>query len=138
MHYPPSYRKPTFFKVIIMSKNLELSIFEIVGSPLCVASSDGQRVFDRLAAALNEGRSVMLSFHNVSTLTSAFLNAAIGQLYGTFSEEQIRSLLRVQDMQADDLALLKRVVETAKLYFKDPQKFDQAVQETLGDDSNGA
>ncbi|BBJ24595.1 STAS-like domain-containing protein [Candidatus Nitrotoga sp. AM1P] len=121
-----------------MSKNLELSIFEIVGSPLCVASSDGQRVFDRLAAALNEGRSVMLSFHNVSTLTSAFLNAAIGQLYGTFSEEQIRSLLRVQDMQADDLALLKRVVETAKLYFKDPQKFDQAVQETLGDDSNGA
>lgn len=121
-----------------MSKNLELPIFEIIGSPLCVASGDGQKVFDRLAAALKEGRGVTLSFHNVTTLTSAFLNAAIGQLYGTFSEEQIRSLLKVQDMQADDLALLKRVVETAKLYFKDPQKFDQAVQETLGDDSNGA
>lgn len=121
-----------------MNNDLTISVFEIVGSPLCVASGDGQKVFDRLAAALKEGRSVMLSFHNVTTLTSAFLNAAIGQLYGTFSEKQIRSLLKVQDMQADDLALLKRVVETAKQYFKDPQKFEQAMQETLGDDSNGA
>jgi hypothetical protein len=121
-----------------MSKTTALSIFEIVGSPLCVASSDGQKVHDRLAAALKEGRSIMLSFHNISTLTSAFLNAAIGQLYGAFSEEQIRALLKVQDMQADDLALLKRVVETAKQYFKDPEKFDQAVRETLGDDSDDA
>ncbi len=115
-----------------MSNNLVLSTFEIVGSPLCVASSDGQKVYARLAAALKEGRSVILSFHNITTLTSAFLNAAIGQLYGAFSEEQIRSLLKVQDMPADDLTLLKRVVETAKLYFKDPKKFDQAVQETRG------
>ena len=121
-----------------MQKEMTISIFEIVGSPLCVASSDGQKVYDRLAAVLREGRSVTLSFHNVSTLTSAFLNAAIGQLYGVFSEEQIRSLLKVQDMQSDDLALLKRVVETAKQYFKDPQKFDQAVRDTLGDESNDA
>jgi len=79
----------------------------------------------------------VLSFHNVSTLTSAFLNAAIGQLYGEFSEEQIRALLKVQDMQSDDLALLKRVVETAKEYFKDPQKFDQAVRDELGNEGDG-
>jgi hypothetical protein len=121
-----------------MSKTTALSIFEIVGSPLCVASSDGQKVHDRLAAALKEGRSITLSFHNISTLTSAFLNAAIGQLYGAFSEEQIRALLKVQDMQTDDLALLKRVVETAKQYFKDPEKFDQAVKETLGGDGDDA
>lgn len=122
----------------MMSNNLELSIFEIVGSPLCVASSDGQRVYERIAAALKEGRGITLSFHNITTLTSAFLNAAIGQLYGAFSEKQIRSLLKVQGMQTDDLALLKRVVETAKQYFKDPQKFDQAVRETLGSDSDEA
>lgn len=121
-----------------MNNNLKLSIFEIVGSPLCVASSDGQKVYDRLAAALMEGRQVILSFHNVTTLTSAFLNSAIGQLYGTFSEEQIRALLKVQDTQADDLALLKRVVDTAKLYFKDPQTFEMALRETMEDDDNDA
>lgn len=115
-----------------MKKELTISIFEVIGSPLCVASSDGQKIYDRLAAALKEGCSTILSFHNVSTLTSAFLNAAIGQLYGHFSEEQIRALLKVKDMEPDDMALLKRVVETAKQYFKDPQKFNQAIREELG------
>jgi hypothetical protein len=96
-----------------MQKELTISIFEVVGSPLCVASSDGQKIYDRLSAALKEGRSAILSFHNVSTLTSAFLNAAIGQLYGEFNEEQIRALL------------------------KDPQRFDQAIQDTLGNEGNG-
>jgi hypothetical protein len=118
-----------------MKNKLSLSVFEIVGNLLCVASSDGEKVFDRLDAALKEGQSVTLSFRNVTTLTSAFLNAAIGQLYGKFSEEKIRSLLNVQDMEQDDMALLKRVVETAKQYFKDPQKFDQAVRETLQSDN---
>ena len=121
-----------------MNNKLSLSVFEIVGNPLCVASSDGQKVFERLEVALKEERNVTLSFRNVTTLTSAFLNAAIGQLYGRFSEEKIRSLLNVQDMEQDDIALLKRVVETAKQYFRDPQKFDQAVRETLGDDDDGS
>lgn len=120
-----------------MQKELTISIFEVVGSPLCVASSDGQKVYERISAALREGRNVAISFHNISTLTSAFLNAAIGQLYGEFSEDQIRTLLKVQDMQPDDMALLKRVVETAKEYFKDPQKFDQAVRDELGDEGDG-
>ncbi len=119
-----------------MSQNLHISIFETVGSQLCVASDDGQKVHDRVALALKEGRHVTVSFLNVTSLTSAFLNAAIGQLYGSFTEEQIRSLLKVQDMQPDDIALLKRVVETAKQYFKDPERFQQAVREALGEDTD--
>lgn len=119
-----------------MSKNLELSIFEVVGSNLCVASSDGQNVYDRLETALKERRNVTLSFRNVTILTSAFLNSAVGQLYGAFSEEDIRSLLKVQDMQQEDMALLKRVVETAKQYFNSPDKFDRALQETLEDNND--
>jgi len=119
-----------------MQKNVTISIFEVVGSPLCVASGDGQKVYERIAAAFRKGRRVKLSFHNISTLTSAFLSAAIGQLYGKFSEEEIRAMLKVQDMQQDDLSLLKRVVVTAKEYFKDPQKFDQAVRDELGDEGD--
>ena len=116
-----------------MKKNVTISVFEIAGSPLCVASDDGQKVYDRISSALKEDRNVTLSFLNVSSVTSAFLNAAIGQLYGTFSEDEIRSKLKVKDMQPDDLALLKRVVDTAKQYFKDPKRFNKAVHETIED-----
>ena len=121
-----------------MSEDIKISVFGIVGSPLCVASSDGQKVYERLKTALETDRKIVLSFHNVTTLTSAFLNAAIGQLYGTFNEKQIRSLLKVEDAEQDDLALLKRVVDNAKLYFKNTEAYDRAVEETQenGDDES--
>lgn len=119
-----------------MRKHIKISIFEVVGDPLCVATDDGQKVYDRLCPALEKDRNIILSFHNVTALTSAFLNAAIGQLYETFSEEKIKSLLKVEDVQPDDLALLKRVVDNAKLYFKDPQRFNKVIQEVLGDEDD--
>ena len=113
-----------------MEKNVNISLFEVVGSPLCVASGDGQKVYKRLAAILKEESNAALSFRNVKMLTCAFLNAAVGQLYGNFSEGKIRRLLHVSDIEADDLELLKRVVDTAKQYFKDPDAFERAIRES--------
>lgn len=96
-----------------------------------MASDDGQKVYDQIAAVLKNKRRVQLSFLNVDSITSAFLNAAVGQLYGEFSEEQIRANLKVVDISQDDLALLKRVVETAKTYFRDPQRFTKARKDAL-------
>ena len=117
-----------------MSEEIRIMMYEVVGSPLCVASSDGQKVFERIHTALNANRKVLLSFHNVTALTSAFLNAAIGQLYGRFDENHIRSLLKVEDAEQDDLALLKRVVDNAKLYFKNTNKLNKAIQETINNE----
>ena len=117
-----------------MAEPLAIRVSEVVGSEFCVASDDGQTVYERVAAALRAGQAVSLSFLNVEALTSAFLNAAIGQLYGEYSEGQVRSLLSVEDMVQDDLALLKRVVDTAKEYFKQPRPFDEASREVLGEE----
>lgn len=119
-----------------MSKNIQISMFEVVGSPFCVASDDGQKIYDHLDAALKADRNVVLSFRNVTALTGAFLSTAIGQLYGTFSEEKIQSLLKVEDAKPDDLRLLRSAVNNAKLYFKDPERFTQAVREVMGDDDD--
>ena len=119
-----------------MSENIRISMFEVVGSPFCVASDDGQKVHKHLDAALRVDQNVVLSFHNVTALTTPFLAAAIGELYGTFSEEKIRSLLKVEDIAPDDLAFLESVVRDVKLYFKDPQKFNQIFQEVLEDDDD--
>jgi hypothetical protein len=115
-----------------MNEIITLSVFQIVGSPLCVASDDGEKVYERIRKAIKQERCVALSFMHVTSLTSAFLNAAIGQLYGEFSEKEIRAKLTVKDMEHDDLFLLKRVVETAKAYFKDPELHRKATEELLG------
>jgi len=106
--------------------------FDVIGSPLGVSSDDGQKVHDKIAPLLREGRKVSLSFERIETIISAFLNAAIGQLYGEFPEDKIRELFSVRDMSPEDLALLKRVVDNAKLYFKNRAQFDEAWKEVLG------
>ena len=116
-----------------MSDRIVISVFEVVGSALCIAADDGQKVYERVAMALRGGRNVTLSFRNVTGLTPAFLNAAIGQLYGVFSEEHIRAHLQVSEMEPEDLLLLKRVVETAKAYFSDPERFRRVTQDMLED-----
>lgn len=118
-----------------MSEPVILRVFDIVGTPLCVSSADGQLVYDKLAPLLREGRKVVVSFAQVETLISAFLNTAIGQIYGELTEERVRELLSVRDMAPEDVTLLKRVVENAKAYFRDPERFKQVTGQEGGHDS---
>jgi hypothetical protein len=112
-----------------MNQDIPVRIFDIVGGPLCTSSDDGQLVYDRIAPLLRGGQRVALSFARIDTVISAFLNAAIGQLYGEFKDDEIRERLAIRDMAPEDLVLLKRVVENAKAYFKDPKRFTQAIGE---------
>ena len=117
-----------------MKDEITVRVFDVVGGPLCVSDEDGQAVYEKIAPLMREGRNLAVSFARVETLISAFLNAAIGQLYGEFSEEQIRELLSVRDMSSEDLAILKRVVDNAKLYFRNRKEFDQAWKEEVDDE----
>lgn len=119
-----------------MSDEIELRIAELVGSGVCVASEDGEKVYEAIAEALRAGKRVQLSFAGVDDLTSAFLNTAVGQLYkGDFTDEFLRShLAPPKDASAADLVLLKRVVLRAKEFFSNPERYDQLVKLALGDE----
>lgn len=97
----------------------------IVGDPFCVASDDGEKVYDLVSKALDLGKNVVLSFEGIEALSSAFLNSAIGQLLGKYSRQELQNRLRTERISPDDELLLKRVIENAERYFKNPQKFDQ-------------
>jgi hypothetical protein len=118
-----------------MKEQVEVRLVEVIGTELCTASEDGQKVYDAIASALRSGKNVHLSFDNVKDLTSAFLNAAIGKLYGEFSEDDLKTKLSVSNASPDDLALLKRVVDRAKEFFKDPQRFRTVKKDTMGGDN---
>ena len=119
-----------------MTQPITVRVYDIVGGPFCVSAEDGQRLHDKIASLLKAGRPVVLSFERIDTLISAFLNAAIGQFYGELPEDRIRDLLSVRDLAGDDLAVVDRVIENAKVYFSSPAEFDRAWQEELGDDED--
>ncbi|WP_321931571.1 STAS-like domain-containing protein [Paraburkholderia guartelaensis] len=111
-----------------------VNVSKIVDGPLCISAEDGQRLHDAIASKLRENQAVVVSFQGIETLISAFLNAAIGQLYGEFAENSIKELLTVSDMNQEDLVLLKRVVDNAKTYFENRDKVDSAWQDEVGDE----
>ena len=119
-----------------MNQPVNVRVHDLIGSPLCVSADDGQRLHDKIAPLLEENIPVTLSFKGVDTIISAFLNAAIGQLYGEFPEEHVRELISFEDLSADDHELVRRVVENAIIYFTHMDEFDRAWQEELWDDED--
>ena len=119
-----------------MTEPYLLSVASLAGGPICVASEDGQRVYREIAARLEKKERVILSFAGVDRLTTAFLNAAIGQLYNEFTEDVIRRLLMVSDLDAVSSDLLRRVVVRAKEFFKDPARINFARKNILIEDDD--
>lgn len=114
-------------------ENSTINIVNAVGNSFCVEAEDGQKVFELIKKVLVEERKVTLSFLNVEMLTTAFLNTAIGQLYRDFPEELIKENLKVENLNHSGLVSLKRVVDTAKLYYKDPDAMQRSINDILGD-----
>ncbi|GGC42847.1 hypothetical protein GCM10011386_38890 [Parapedobacter defluvii] len=57
----------------------------------------------------------------------------IGQLYSQFSEEDIRERLTGEDLSKSGAVSLKRVVDTAKIYYKNPDILEQSIKDILGE-----
>ncbi len=113
-------------------ENVVLNVFNVVGSPFSVEAEDGQKVFELIYKAFKEKKKVVLSFLNIEILTTAFLNTAVGQLYKDFSESEIKENLEVKDITNPGAVALKRVVDTAKLYYKDPGAMERSINELMG------
>ncbi len=120
-----------------MDPTVGVEITETVGGPVCVATDDGNLVFEKIAKALDENSKVILSFTDVDTITSAFLNAAVGQLFGRFAAEKIAASLEFSDADEEDRFLLKRVIARAKAYFADPERFEKLRSELADEDDRG-
>lgn len=119
-----------------MGDEIIISLVDVVGDGICVTDDDGQKLYELIVENFSNGNSVKLSFDGVIDLTSAFLNTAIGQLYGHFEEDFIRNNLSVTDISDNDVVILSRVVERAKSFFDNPEPYINAASDVLGDDGD--
>lgn len=108
-----------------------ISVREVVGGSLCIATEDGHRVRESIKPALREGRPAVLSFAGVARVIPAFLSSAVGQLYGEFPEAQVDSLVVVHDLPEGTQPIIESSRCWAKAYFRDPVAYQRAIQEVL-------
>jgi Icc-related predicted phosphoesterase len=114
--------------------SIELKIYNIVGSQLCIEAEDGLKVYSLIKKGFDEGKKIILSFQNVDMITTAFLNTAIGQLYRDYPEDKIKSSMEVINLENDDAKRIKRVTDTAKAFYKDRgEQLKKSIDEILGE-----
>jgi Icc-related predicted phosphoesterase len=95
-----------------------IKVFAVIGSKICVAAEDGQKLFDLLYQAISDNDRLDVSFENIELITAAFLNTAVGQLYGVFSEETITTLVSYTHLEEADEELFRLVVANALRYYR--------------------
>ncbi|NOX66464.1 MAG: STAS-like domain-containing protein [Chlorobi bacterium] len=112
---------------------ISISVFDTIGS-LCVASDDGQKVFNVIKKVFDDGLKVKLSFRNTCMITGAFLNSAISQLNACFDGRRLEDNLRIEDISDEDRLYCKGVMSIANLYYENPEKMENAISEILEDE----
>ncbi len=115
-------------------ENIKIYVANITGNNICAESEDGQKVYENIKKALEENKKISISFKNIEIITSAFLNTAIGQLLRDFSREELKEKVSFEDIDNGDKSLLKRVIDTAELYYKNPEKIKESLKDILGED----
>jgi hypothetical protein len=117
-----------------MSEPVFLRVYDVVAGPRCVDTADGQKVHDKIAPLLHTDTGVILSFDGITMVITAFLNAAIGQLYGAFTEEKVDRLVEIRDLRPVFKTTLDKSREWSKAYFRDPEQLKRSIQEVMGDE----
>jgi hypothetical protein len=91
---------------------------DITGCEYLVVPATGQEAYEKVAAALRDGKCVELDFEGIRVITSTPMNYAIGQLFnGEFSEEFLKEHLSFTGMNGWDKYLIDAVIENAKRYY---------------------
>jgi hypothetical protein len=108
-------------------ENITINVSNTIGDVFGVEAEDGQKVFEFIVKAFKNEKQVILNFQNIEILTTAFLNTAVGQLYNNYSDEFIKTHLKVSDISDSGKVALKRVVDTAKLFYKDPEALKRSI-----------
>lgn len=118
-----------YFEAIM--DTITINITNVIGDTYAVEAGDGEKVFELVSKALDDKRKISVSFQNIEMITTAFLNTAFGKLYKDYSEDDIREYLSVTNITDSGTVALKRVIDTAKLFYKDPEAMQRSIDEIM-------
>lgn len=100
-----------------------------------VTPKEGEPINKEIRECISQGKPVVLDFEGVELMTTAFLNVVIGDLYKDYTSEQLKELISFKHLTTLDASRIKNVTDTAKLFYKDEEKFKQSVNSILDGDN---
>lgn len=106
-----------------------IRVYDEVGGDSAISVNDGDDLFNKIDKAIEQGLIVILDFQNINFIITAFLNAAIGQLYSKYDSNQLNEKLELINVKPEDVYLFKKVIERAKEYFANPEDFENNLKE---------
>ncbi len=114
-----------------------LVIKDIINSELAVSTENGNKVFEIVDSYLQKKEKVELDFAGINIMITAFLNAAIGRLYSKkeYTADFLNEYLKLENVEKDDRVLFKDVIQRAKEYFADKERFESDTKDAINGNS---
>lgn len=110
---------------------IQLLVAELIKNDTAVSTDDGDLVFQYIKSNFIKENLVILDFEKIHLLTTAFLNAAIGQLYSEYNSDYLNKNLKLANVAEDDKILFKKVIERAKEYFENKKGFEDSANKAF-------
>jgi hypothetical protein len=85
--------------------------------PICVSAEDGAKVCALIREPLGRQETVTLDFTGVTTLTSLFLNNAVGCLYASYDKGFLEDKLRLMGLDPADDSVVQLVKRNAIRFY---------------------
>ena len=112
-----------------MVGNKKIVLRDITGCQYAVSSVDGDRVHQQIIEALEDNDKVIVSFERLDLVAFAFLNAAIGRLYGKYSEAELDRRLSYINTSDLDISCIDAVIVNSLRYYEDPERYRRMIEE---------
>lgn len=111
------------------SMEYTLKVRDFTVLDIAVSSDEGDKINAAIVDAFKNNVDILnLDFEEIKVLNTAFLNAAIGQLYAIYDSDFLNKHLKITNIKENDLLYLKKAISTAKEYFSNPDLFDESAQ----------
>lgn len=115
--------------------NIIVKVNDYVSCNKGVTPDEGQPIYDRLMRIFKDGNRAVLDFSGVEIATTAFLNVFIGNLYRTYTSDDLKGMLELENVSPSTAFRIKKVTDNAKSFYRDEEKYNESVESVLNENS---
>lgn len=113
----------------------KITIDDYVSLHQGITAEEGNKIFKLLSDTIKTQEKVELDFTNIIRTTTAFLNVVLGDLYKSYTSEELRNLISFSNLSDANAQRIKRVTDNAKLFYKHQSEVNKAINDNLYGDN---